>query len=87
MVSAGSDEAHIYVAYFGILELSERATQALSQGPATEYGEIKSITQPRFETGDPRYAWLNAAVCVAEGHVLPNPAVEYQISEVLVTPS
>jgi hypothetical protein len=36
----------------------------------------------RFETGDSRYAWLNSAVCLAEGRLHPGPAVEYQVDEV-----
>jgi len=39
------------------------------------------LRAPRFETGDPRYAWLNAVVAVAEGRVLPN-AVEYRVFQV-----
>lgn len=78
------DGALLYVSYFGVLELSDRAMQALPQGPATDYGELRFMTQPRFETGDPRYAWLNTAVCVAEGRLLPGPAVEYRVYEVEV---
>lgn len=74
--------ALIYVSYFGVAQMSERAIQALTSGPPTEYGEIVFMTQPRFETGDSRYAWLNSAVCVAEGRVHPGPAVEYQVYEV-----
>jgi hypothetical protein len=40
------------------------------------------MTQPRFETGHPDYAWLNSAVGVAEGRVLPN-AVEYRVYQVV----
>jgi hypothetical protein len=36
------------------------------------------MTQPRFETGDSRYAWLNRVVAVAEGRVLPS-AVAYRV--------
>ena len=78
------DGALLYVSYFGVVELSERAMQALTEGPATDYGEVSFMTQPRFETGDPRYTWLNTAVCVAEGRLLPGPAVEYQVYEVVV---
>jgi hypothetical protein len=40
------------------------------------------MTQPRFETGDPRYAWMNSIVAVAEGRVLPG-AVEYRVFQVV----
>lgn len=61
------DGALVYVSLVGVVELSERAMQALTQGETTEFGEIKLVTQHRFETGDPRYTWVNSAVCVAEG--------------------
>jgi hypothetical protein len=38
-------------------------------------------TTPRFETGDARYAWLNAVVCVATGARRPG-AVELEVFEV-----
>jgi hypothetical protein len=78
------DGALLYLSYSGVLELSDRAMQALTEGLATEYGELRFLTQPRFETGDERYAWLNTAVCVAEGRLLPGPAVEYRVYEVEV---
>ena len=77
------DGALVYVSCVGVVELSERAMQALTQGQSTEFGEIKFITQHRFETGDPRYAWINSAVCVAEGRLLPGPAVEYNVCEIV----
>ncbi|MCP5045076.1 MAG: DUF3237 domain-containing protein [bacterium] len=76
------DGAHIYIYYHGVLELNEKVLGALSSGEATEYGDTYFMTQPRFETGDPRYQWLNCLVAVAEGRVLPN-AVEYRVFEVV----
>lgn len=38
-------------------------------------------SMPRFETGAPRYAWLNRAVCVASGARRPH-AVELEVYEV-----
>jgi len=73
-----NDGAFIYLSYFGVLEMNERVTTAMSQGAATEYGEAHFFTSPRFETGDPRYTWLNSVVAVAEGRVLPG-AVEYRV--------
>ena len=79
------DGALIYVSCVGVVELSERAMEALTQGRSTEFGEITFITQHRFETGDPRYAWVNSAVCVAEGRLLPGPTVEYKVCEVVAS--
>jgi len=76
------DGAHIYVQYFGVLEMNEKVLGALGKGEATDNGDSYFMTQPRFETGDPRYAWLNRVVAVAEGRVLPN-AVEYRVYELV----
>ena len=75
------DGARIYVQYFGVLEMNDAVQTALASGGSTDYGDTYFMTQPRFETGDPRYAWLNAVVAVAEGRVLPN-AVEYRVFQV-----
>ena len=76
------DGAHIYVHYHGVLEMNEKVLGALEKGEATDYGDTYFMTQPRFETGDPRYAWLNRVVAVAEGRVLQN-AVEYRVYELV----
>ncbi len=76
------DGAHIYIHYHGVLEMNEKVLGALAKGEATDYGDTYFMTQPRFETGDPRYAWLNRVVAVAEGRVLPN-AVEYRVYELV----
>ena len=76
------DGAHIYVQYFGVLEMNEKVLGALGKGEATDYGDTYFMTQPRFETGDPRYAWLNRVVAVAEGRVLES-AVEYRVYELV----
>lgn len=72
------DGARIYMQYFGVLVIDDAVIQALAEGRETRFGETYFMTQPRFETGDPRYAWLNSAVAVAEGRVLPD-AVEYRV--------
>jgi Protein of unknown function (DUF3237) len=36
------------------------------------------MTQSRFETGDPRYKWLNGVMAVAEGRVM-HSTVNYQM--------
>jgi hypothetical protein len=76
------DGAFIYVQYHGVVEMSEAVTKALEEGGSTEYGEAYFMTQPRFETGDPRYAWLNSVVAVAEGRLRPG-AVEYRVFHVV----
>jgi hypothetical protein len=76
------DGAHIYLQYFGVLVLGDEVLRALTQGGETQYGDTYFMTQPRFETGDPRYSWLNSVVAVAQGRVLRN-AVEYRVYQVV----
>ena len=75
------DDARIYVQYYGVLVPNEAVSKALSGGGETQYGDAYFMTQPRFETGDPNYAWLNSVVAVAEGRALPS-AVEYRVYQV-----
>ncbi len=76
------DGARIYVQYYGVIVMNEKVYTALAQGGATEYGDTYFMTQPRFETGDARYSWLNRVVAVAEGRLMPG-AVEYRVFEVV----
>ena len=72
------DGALIYVQYFGRVIVTEAVNQALQGHGATDYGDTHFFTQPRFETGDARYAWLNQVVAVAQGRVC-HGRVEYQV--------
>jgi hypothetical protein len=76
------DGARVYMQYYGVVVLNEKVAAALTKGEATDYGDTYFMTQPRFETGDPRYAWLNSVVAVSEGRILPN-AVEYKVYQVV----
>jgi len=74
------DGAHLYVQYVGLLGLSDAVQGALSSGSGTDFGDQYFFTNPRFETGDERYAWLNTTFFVGEGRFLPNLGVEYRVS-------
>ena len=76
------DGARIYAQYYGVIVMNEKIVQALAGGDETHFGDTHFVTQPRFETGDERYAWLNSVMAVAEGRTLPN-AVEYRVYEVV----
>src|SRR4051812_43799751 len=65
------DGALIYVQYFGVLVMNEKIKKALAQSGSSEYGDTYFMTQPRFETGNARYTWLNKVVAAAEGRVRP----------------
>jgi hypothetical protein len=63
------DGALVYVSYQG------RADH--SQGP----GALPMYSAPLFETGDPRYAWLNTVQAIGKG-VVVGDTIEYEIYEV-----
>ncbi len=73
------DGAYLYVQYSGLLEMSEAVQTAIASGADTDYGDQYFFTNPRFETGDDRYAWLNTTFFVGEGRVIPGPGVEYRV--------
>jgi hypothetical protein len=73
------DGAHIYVQYSGLLELSETVLGAFASGASTDYGAHYFFTNPRLETGDERYAWVNTTFFVGEGRILPGLGVEYRV--------
>jgi len=74
------DKAIIYVQYLGILKFNEAVTEALSSGSEMDFFDTYFMIQPRFETGDVRYSWLNNVVTVGEGR-LCKQAVEYRVFE------
>ena len=72
------DGALIYVQYYGRLETTDAVMAALGGQGETRFGDQHFFSQPRFETGDERYRWLNRVMAVGQGRVMPN-RVEYQV--------
>jgi hypothetical protein len=77
------DGAFIYAQYFGLLELND-AVQGFISGRREETGFADQYFRiaPRLESGDPRYAWVNQTVFVAEGRGFPGYGVEYRVFRV-----
>ena len=73
------DGAYLYIQYTGLLELNAAVQSALASGAGTDYGEQYFFTNPRIETGDERYAWVNKTFFIGEGHILPGLGVEYRV--------
>lgn len=73
------DDAHLYVQYVGLLEMNAAVQSATTSGGGTDYGDQYFFTNPRIETGDARYAWLNTTFFVGEGRILPGLGVEYRV--------
>ena len=73
-----TDKALIYMQFTGVLEVNDKIVAAASGQHEAAYGDAYFVVQPRFETGDIRYAWLNRSVGLAEGRVGPN-RVSYRV--------
>ena len=77
------DGAHIYVQYFGLPEFNDDVVELLGgAGKSTEFGELMFLVNPRMETGDPRYSWVNQTMFIGEGRILVGPIVEYRFFRV-----
>jgi hypothetical protein len=61
------DGALIYVRNLGIRHGPPEVMERIQQGEAVDPGEYYFRSVPRFEAGDPRYAWLNRLVAIGSG--------------------
>ena len=61
------DGAAIDIRNFGYRHGSPEVLEALARGEAVDPALYYMRTAPRFETGDPRYAWLNRIIAVGSG--------------------
>jgi hypothetical protein len=78
------DGAVIYSYYGGLLQMTPKVQAALTDpNSSTNFTDQYFRTTPRFETGDPRYAWMNECLFVSEGRILPGRTVEYKCYRVL----
>ncbi len=73
------DGAKLYIQYTGLLEFNEKVQGALANGMGTDFEDQYFYTNPRIETGDARYAWLNTTFFIGEGHLVPGNGVEYRV--------
>lgn len=76
------DGAILYVQYFGLLEMNEPVQDALANGTATSFDDQYFRTNPRFETSDPRYAWLQQGLFIGQGRVIEGLGVQYNVFRV-----
>ena len=72
------DGALIHVTYVGLYKFSAAVSRALSHGDDANFGDTLFMAQVQFEVGDPRYAWLNETLAVAEARETA-AGVEYQL--------
>lgn len=78
------DGAAVYLSYYGLFNVTPAIMEILGGGgQSTEFEDQYFRTNPRFETGDERYAWLNQTMFIGEGRILTNPmGVEYRVYRV-----
>jgi hypothetical protein len=76
------DGALIYVSNRGLRHGPPEVLGQLARGEDVDPARYYMRTQPWFETGDARYAWLNRTICVGSGVRRPD-AVEIEFYEVL----
>lgn len=74
------DGAVLYAQYSGLIQVTEEI-QAILGGAddSTEFGAQYFFTNPRIETGDERYDWVNRTMFIGQGRVVAGPAVEYKV--------
>jgi hypothetical protein len=72
------DGALIHVTYIGLYKFNAAVSRTLSAGGDAQFGDTLFMAQVQFETGDPRYAWLNETLAVAEARETA-AGVEYQL--------
>ena len=74
------DGAYIFFQYSGLLEMTEAVLAVLGGGEtATDFGDQLFFTNPRLETGDDRYSWVNQSFFVGQGRLLAGPRVNYKV--------
>lgn len=61
------DGAIIDIRNFGFRHGPKEVVEALMRGELVDPSRYYMRTQPRFETGDPRYAWLNRMIAIGTG--------------------
>ncbi|WP_293902024.1 DUF3237 domain-containing protein [Phenylobacterium sp.] len=62
------DGAVIALTYQGLaVGRTPQATARFNSREGVAYADLYARTTPRFETSDPRYAWLNRVIAVANG--------------------
>ena len=76
------DGALIHMASFGLRHGPPEVIAALGRGEKVDPSAYYFRTTPRFETGDPRYAFLNRLVAVSTGDRRATGPI-YTIEEIL----
>lgn len=76
------DGALIHVTYTGLRHMPQPVAERMARGEVVGPEEMYFRVAPVFETGDPRYDWLNRIICVGVGE-RPRPGPRYHLHEIL----
>ena len=76
------DGALIHMASFGLRHGPPEVMAAIARGQSVDPSSYYFRTTPRFETGHPKYAFLNRLVAVSSGDRRPDGPI-YTIHEIL----
>jgi hypothetical protein len=77
------DGALIAMAYTGLICTPSAVSERMRAGEPVAYEETYIRTTPRFQTADPRYAWLNKIVAVANGYGRRGDGPTYHVFAIL----
>lgn len=75
------DGAIIYITYFGYVHTDAKKFAKILEGKWNELApsDYYFRTTPIFETGSPKYAWLNHTIAVGVGSFVASGKVSYRI--------
>jgi hypothetical protein len=76
------DGALVVMTYRGVRHSSPEVAARIARGESVAPADYYLRTAPAFETGAPKYDWLNRIVAVGVGERLPNGA-RYEVFEIL----
>jgi hypothetical protein len=76
------DGAVVLMHYTGLVEQTARFAAAAEADEPTDWSDQYMRLSIRFETGAPRYEWLNTSLFVARGRLLGTGHIEYEVYRV-----
>jgi hypothetical protein len=76
------DGAIVLLRYTGLVETNEVFTRAAEQDRETQFDDAYMRMCFRFDTDDPRYAWLTSRLWIARGRLHGKNDIEYEVYRV-----
>jgi Protein of unknown function (DUF3237) len=76
------DGAVVLMHYTGLVQQTARFAEAAEADEPTDWADQYMRLSVRFETGTPRYVWLNTSLFVARGRLLGTGHIEYRVYRV-----